>query len=492
MMVKISTKSSVVSLFLDGLMENCEEIITIKDLNYNYLMCNNAFLKHFELKDENEVIGKSVSEFLPKDVAKSAKENIDKSIKLMKPQTIIFKIQVGSKTKMMRQTSTPLIKNGKVKCMLSLSVDITKDAILTEKLISKSSQLDTLLEYLPLIVYMKDKNKNFIIGSKYAKDFYEKGIDKYADDLKINMDEALQLADEEDNLVFEEKEILRKEKMAVDDDGNIHWYRIIKAPIVKKKNSIEGLITIARNIDSYKALENQKDLFIATLVHDLKNPLLAQISCINQCCQERFGELNDMQKEILSITLESANYMKDMLYTLINTYKYDNGAIQLKKENINIDKLVQTCIKEHKLLATEHDLKVRYSTNCKPEDAFAYVDEKQLRRVITNLLSNGIHYAYEKTDFDVMLNYSDGFFEITLENSGPQIDKETQEHLFEKYISESNKYQKVGFGLGLYLSKKIIDAHGGEISFEENNNRNRFVIKFPQKDLSDEVSRIHW
>lgn len=491
-MVKISTKNSVVSLLLNGLMENCEEIITIKDLNLNYLMCNNAFLKHFELNDENQVIGKSVFEFLPKDVAKSAGENINKSIRLRKPQTVIFKIQVGDKVKIMRQTSTPLIKNGKVKCLLSVSVDITKDTLLTEELISKNSQLDTLLEYLPLIVYMKDKDKNFIIGSKYAKEFFDKGVDMYADGLKINMDKSLQLADEEDNLVFEKKEILRKEKMAVGDDGDVHWYRIIKAPIIKQQNSIEGLITIARNIDNFKALENQKDLFIATLVHDLKNPLLAQISCINQFCQGRFGELTDVQKELLSITLESANYMKDMLYTLINTYKYDNGAIQLKKEDTDIDKLIKTCIREHKILANEHGVKIKYSNACNTEDVFAKIDEKQLRRVITNLLSNGIHYAYENTDFDVMLNYSDGFFEISLENSGPQIDEETQEHLFEKYISESNRYQKVGFGLGLYLSKKIVDAHGGEIYFEVNNNRNRFVIKFPQKDSTDEESRIHW
>lgn len=491
-MNKLSMKNSVSSLLLDGLMENCEEFITIKDLNLNFLMCNNAFLKHFELNDESQVIGKSVFDFLPKDVAKSAGENIKKSIQLRKPQTIIFKMQMGEKTKIIRQTSTPLIKKGKVKCLLSVSVDITKDTLLTEELILKNSQLDTLLEYLPLIVYMKDKNKNFIIGSKYAKAFFENGVDEYANGIKIDIKEYNKLVNEEDNLVFEKKEILRNEKAAIDKDGNIHWYRIIKAPVIKKNNSIEALITIARNIDSYKALENQKDLFIATLVHDLKNPLLAQISCINQFCQGRFGELTDTQKELLGITLESANYMKDMLYTLINTYKYDNGAIQLKKENTDIDKLLKTCIREHKILASERGLKIKYLCNSKPQECFACVDEKQIRRVITNLLSNGIHYANENTEFDVDLASKDGNIIIFLENSGPKIDKETQEHLFEKYISESNRYQKVGFGLGLYLSKKIINAHGGEIYFEENNSLNRFVIKFPQYDLKDEESRIYW
>ena len=75
------------SILLNGLMDYCEEIITIKDLNYKYLTCNNAFLKHFNLTSQAQVIGKTVFEMLQADNADCIKKNIDKAIKSKKPQS---------------------------------------------------------------------------------------------------------------------------------------------------------------------------------------------------------------------------------------------------------------------------------------------------------------------------------------------------------------------------------------------------------------------
>ena len=80
---------------------------------------------------------------------------------------------------------------------------------------------------------------------------------------------------------------------------------------------------------------------------------------------------------------------------------------------------------------------------------------------------------------------------IKLTNSGPPIDEETKAHLFEKYISGSNKYQKVGFGLGMYLSKKVIDAHEGNIYYQGEGNSNTFTIELPQQ-AKNSVNKIKW
>ena len=238
-------------------------------------------------------------------------------------------------------------------------------------------------------------------------------------------------------------------------------------------------------------LESQKDLFIATLVHDLKNPLLAQISCIDQCCKGLFGKLNDTQKEILSITLESANYMKDMLYTLINTYKYDNGNIKLNIKETNIAELIKTCIREIKSLAKERNLNLIFTSNLNDKDATADVDLKQIRRVISNLLNNGVNYAYKNTDFNISLETDGEFLKIAMENIGPPIDEETQEHLFEKYISKANRFQKVGFGLGMYLSKQIMEAHGGSISYQGNGDFCKFILEI-KRENTNAPQKINW
>lgn len=489
-MVDISTQTNPISLLLSGIMENCPEIITVKDINYKYLVFNNAFLNHFKFLKEGEIIGKSIFELIPGKNAIIMKNNIDKSIETGLPQTYVLEENHGDKFKIIKQTSTPLISNGKVKYILSISRDITKDEILMNELIKKNSQLKTLLEYLPVLVYMKNKSKKYILGTKYAKDFVFKGHDRYSNKV-IDILKAQKETETEDDYVLKNRKILKKIKTATDTNGQTHWYRTIKAPIIRTDNGIDGLVTITKNIDNEKELENQKDLFIATLVHDLKNPLLAQISSINQCYKGVFGELNDTQKEILSLTLESANYMKEMLYTLINTYKYDNGNIQLNKEKINIENLINTCIKEHLPMSNEQKVKLIYNSSLKKDEKVISADEKQLRRVITNLLSNGINYAYKDTDFNITTEIHNEILEISLENSGPPIDKNTQKHLFEKYISNANKYQKVGFGLGLYLSKKIIEAHNGKIYFIQNGNLNKFVIELPITS-SGNSGRVYW
>ena len=489
-MEDIPTKTEPVSLLLSGIMENCKEIITVKDINYKYLIFNNAFLNHFKLTKNDDIVGKSIFELVSEENALIMKINIDKAIETGLPQTYTLKVKIDGKNKIVKQTTTPLINNGKVEYILTISRDITKDEVVKDELIKMNSQLRTLLEYLPVLVYMKDKNKKYILGTKYAKDFVFNGEDKYSNKI-VDMSNAQKNTDEEDDYVLKNRKILRKVKTATDFEGQTHWYRILKAPIIRADNVIDGLVTITKNIDNEKELENQKDLFIATLVHDLKNPLLAQISSINQCCNGLFGELNDTQKEILSLTLESANYMKEMLYTLINTYKYDNGNILLNKENINIENLINTCIKEHLSISNEQNVKLIFKSTLKDKEKFILADEKQLRRVITNLLSNGINYAYENTDFNITTDIHNGILEIALENSGPPIDKNTQEHLFEKYISNANKYQKVGFGLGLYLSKKIMEAHDGKIYFVANGNFNKFVIELPTTS-KNKSNRIYW
>ena len=78
-----------------------------------------------------------------------------------------------------------------------------------------------------------------------------------------------------------------------------------------------------------------------------------------------------------------------------------------------------------------------------------------------------------------------------MENIGPPIDEETQEPLFEKYISKANRFQKVGFGLGMYLSKQIMEAHGGSISYQGNGDFCKFILEIKRKN-TNAPQKINW
>ena len=355
---------------------------------------------------------------------------------------------------------------------------------------SNDNMTGKILEYIPMLVYMKDDKRNFLLGSKYSKDFVFKGYDKHSGDLRIDMVDCDKLTTEEDEYVLKNKELLIKEKPAKDFNGDTHWYRIIKAPIIEN-NKLDGLVTIARNIDAEKALESQKDLFIATLVHDLKNPLNAQQSCLNLLNSGAFGELNDSQKEILSVLLESVNSTKEMIYSLLQTYKYDGGVVTLDKKPCDVDKLLQTCIKEETALASERNVTLNYECKLKDKDKLLNIDEKQIRRVITNLLNNGICYAYTDSKYDICIRKKRNKIVFEFENFGPAISDDIKENIFEKYVTGASKFKTVGFGLGMYLSKKIIDAHEGKIYLVDNNEYNKFVFELPINN-SNKDSKIVW
>ena len=338
---------------------------------------------------------------------------------------------------------------------------------------------------------MKYIHKYYIIVSKYAKIFVENFIDPYADNIQINMNKAFLDTMAEDDFVLNNKEKLRKEKLCFDSEGKQHWYRVLKAPILKGDNLIDGLVTIAKNIDNEKELENQKDLFIATLVHDLKNPLLAQISGMELLAKGYFNSLTPEQKEILETIIESANYMKEILYTLINTYKYDNGNVILKKSKTDLEVMIKTCIREHQSLAMENRVTISYISTLQEEEKNIMLDAKQIRRVITNLLNNGINYAFKDTEFLIKTYLRDDKIVIEMTNLGPPIDEGTKAHLFEKYISGSNKYNKIGFGLGMYLSNKIIKAHEGDIYYRGEETINTFFIELPRQ-VKSSINSIKW
>lgn len=479
------------TLLLNVLMDYCDEIISIKSLDFKYLDCNNAFLKHFGTSNAEDIIGKDVISVVPKENIDLIYSNLKKVIEEKRLQSYTFKINSNGAKRLIRQISTPVMCDNEIKYILTISRDITQDELLKEKLMHKTMRFDTLMQHLPLLVYMKDEDKNYVIGSKNAKDFVDYGIDPHMN-VKVDIKQTEKNTQEEDDYVLENKEILKKEKQAFDYDGNKHWYRIIKAPIINNNDgSVNGLVTIARNIDLEKRMENQKDLFIATLVHDLKNPLLAQISGMKILKRIFSNKLDKDENELLETILESADYMKEMLYTMINTYKYDCGNIVLEKKEVNIEKLINTCIKENLSLAKENNIKIIFDSKLPEKQKYIKIDEKQIRRVFTNLLNNGISYAFQNSEFRIETKVEDNNLKVEMTNFGPPIDDETKEHLFEKYISGRNKYQRVGFGLGMYLSKKVMEAHKGDIFHNGDDTKNTFTIVFPI-NLNEKLSKIQW
>lgn len=465
---------------LNSILEYCDDLITIKDENLKYIACNKAFLKHVGAQNESEIVGKSVYEIFPVN-AELLVNKFSEALNSDTAKTSIFKINIKGNLRILKQISSPIIRNGKLCGILSVSSDVTQEENLKLELVEKIRQLNAILEYLPLNLYMKNAQGEYLLGTKNAKDFVDNGVDSYSS-VTVNMSEAKEQTLSEDSYVLTNKKPLCGEKTAKDNDGHIHWYRYQKVPILKNNNDVAGLITIVKNIDDEKSLENRKSLFLATLSHDLKNPLLAQISSLELFSKGTFGELNETQKEMLDLILESSKYMKDMLYSLLKTFKDNHGSIKFERTRFDIQKLVSKLIKEMNDLAFENGIKINFESKIADADKFIYADEIQLHRVVGNILNNAISYGYKDTEINIKMWTEDRILKVSFENTSDIIPEDLKRIIFDKYVCGANVSSGWGIGLGLYFCKKVMEAHEGNIYLDTNGNHNKFTIVLPILD----------
>lgn len=469
---------------LDAIFEYCEDIITVKDLDLKYIAYNKAFLKSIIEGDEKTpIIGKSIDEVFPNnECAQVVINNAQKAISELETNCYTFRHKIHGVNKIIKQTTTPIVRDGIVCGVLSVSRDVTREENLKTRLLEKNYQLNTLLENLPLLVYMKDKNRNLVVANNESRNFVLNGIDSYSDGVEIDMKDALPEVENEDNYVLQNKKYLQKEKVVKGSDGKQHWYKIHKAPILTSNNEINGLVAIAKNIDADKKLEHQRDLFLATLSHDLKNPLQAQISSLQMLYREYYGKIDEGHQEVMALIIESAKYMKDMLCTLLKTCKQNNGIIQLVYSRFDILSLMTKSIREVRDLGKIKNVEIRFNSKLTEDEKLMYADENQLRRVIGNMLNNAINYAFENSVVDISIKLENGFYVFDFKNESEEISESLKVNIFDKYVCGNPLESNSGVGLGLYFCRRILEAHDGTISLDNIGTKNTFSIKIPKLD----------
>jgi signal transduction histidine kinase len=221
-------------------------------------------------------------------------------------------------------------------------------------------------------------------------------------------------------------------------------------------------IKLTINIKEEKEQNKKKQHFLANLIHDLKTPTNAQLSTLKMLNNETFGSLTLEQHEMITLTHNSCKYMSDLIGTIMETYSHDNGEVQLQKNNFDIIKLIEDISEELKSLYIHNNQEIEF----RKEDSkcMIYADKLQIKRVLSNLLANAITYGFDNTIITITLKHQKNHIEIIVKNISKQIPKKELNSIFDRYTkTQYAKYNKTSNGLGLYLSKKIVELHKGKI-----------------------------
>lgn len=468
-----------VESLLDIIFSNSPDIITFKDPKLKYAMCSKKFACLAGKKDSSEIIGKTINEFLSdKKQANILKSNDRYVMKKRVSRTCFYTDYSSSPELKYEVVSTPIISNNEVVGVLTLSRDVTDTCNLKDSLELSNSQLVTLLNNTPIFAYIVDTSGKYVLGNDRANRLFLKGEDvlSQGERIQFNPDVFKEEVMLEDCIVLANHQNLHFEKKFPTLDGDTHWYSINKTPLFDDNGNLYAISTFGRSIEQEKRISEQRETYIATLSHDLKTPTIAQVRALELMLSGQFGEFNQEQKDMLKLTLDSCNYMYDMVYTLLSTYKFENGDISLNFSSFNFTKVVRESIKELMNLAEENYITIEFG-DFKPVVITA--DRIEMKRVVVNLLSNAINYAFQNSRIYISCLNVGNNIEFSVKNSSPYIEPSVMNGLFRKYVTHSDKFNKVGVGLGLYLSKKIVEAHGGKIiakSFKNQSNIFGFSI----------------
>lgn len=259
---------------------------------------------------------------------------------------------------------------------------------------------------------------------------------------------------------------------------------IIAKDISKSLNSLlESILDRDKMIQEYvqkeKEQNNIREDFIAMLTHDLKVPIIAQDNTLDLLLEDKFGPLNDIQKDAIKNIKISNLDLKHLVESLLDSHAFEKKGFAPNIKNTNIREFIDEIIAQTNSVAALHNKTIRLYDNTSPQFC-ADTDPFLLRRVIQNLLLNAVSYGINSQYIDITLSNSDKEYTINIRDYGMGIAKENLDKIFNKYYSGAELYSKVSTGLGLYLSNKIVRALGGRIEVvSEVNHGARFSIILP-------------
>lgn len=244
------------------------------------------------------------------------------------------------------------------------------------------------------------------------------------------------------------------------------------------ENACLGEVIVLKNITEFKELDTAKTTFISTISHELKTPIAAILMSLKLLEDNRIGELNEEQRSLAGSIQENSDRLLDITGELLKMTQVETGKLQLNPKVTKPIELIDYAIHATRVLAERFkcNIEVEYPEEKMPK---LFVDSEKIAWVVTNLLSNAIHYSSENSRIIIGTIYLDKIVEIFVQDFGRGIDSRYHQSIFDRYFRvPGTKVQ--GSGLGLAISKDFVEAHGGTIRVEsEVGKGSRFTIAFP-------------
>lgn len=353
-----------------------------------------------------------------------------------------------------------------------------------------------------------ERNKGYtaseIIGTHFSKFYPEEQVREQRP--QADLEEALRNGR------------LEREDWRIRKDGSRYWASLVITPVFDRNRKHIGFAKVTRNLTerkqaedalyyAYAELENRvhvrtqelleetkkaeeavkaRDQFLSMASHELKTPLTTlKLQSQIRKRSVRKGDFSEFRPENLielcSEDERQINRLTFLVDNMLDISKLTTGNFKLVREDFKLAEMVQETTERLKPLIIEKRMQLSFqmAEGATPGNW----DRRRLEQVVSNLIMNALKYA-PASALEIRVDEQDGMARIQIKDSGPGISKEHQERIFSPFQRIQANENVNGLGLGLYITRQIVEAHGGHISIESNpevRKGTNFVIKLPLK-----------
>ena len=246
-------------------------------------------------------------------------------------------------------------------------------------------------------------------------------------------------------------------------DGSTVWISASGAPIRTPDGKLLGAVSIFTNITPLHELQVQREDLLHTVSHDLRTPLTiiqAQAQLLKRML-EMAGQ-NGRQRRSVETIVTAARRMNAMIQDLVDSARLESGQLRLERQPLDLEAFVADLLGRSREVLETGRVKVDIAKGLPPVSA----DPNRLERILTNLLSNALKYSPPETDVLLTGQRTDDQVTVSVSDRGAGIPGDDLPHLFDRFYRVRRAKRAEGLGLGLYITRMLVEAHGGRIWVE--------------------------
>jgi two-component system phosphate regulon sensor histidine kinase PhoR len=257
----------------------------------------------------------------------------------------------------------------------------------------------------------------------------------------------------------------REIELVSSQDETKQTIRTSSAVIENEHGQTIGMVSVLSDITKQKELDRMKSNFMASVSHELRTPLVTIDKSLDLILRGETGAINETQEHFLSIAQRNLKRLGHLINDLLDLTKLESGKMQLKRQNVSVDKIVDEVFEAFASWAQAKTIEIKKEIDQNlPE---VYADAERLIQVFNNLLGNAIKFTPKEGRIAIAAknNPSGQEIIISVSDTGIGIEKENLPRVFDKFyqVLERMPTDINGTGIGLSIAKEIVELHGGRI-----------------------------